>query len=186
MSWLLLVVAGAFLAIALRIHRAAMRATTWPEAPLPTIVLGARVFADGRPSAALEGRVQTAVQLLREGRTSRLVLSGGRLGGLPSEASVMARLAVEAGAPPDALTLEDRSRSTFENASRCAALLDTREVLLVTCDFHLARATAYFRDRGFTVWPVASRRPLSAANRLMVTVKEVVAVLRRPRLLAHL
>jgi uncharacterized SAM-binding protein YcdF (DUF218 family) len=185
-SWLLLIALGAWLALGLRIHRVAMRPTRWPPGVLPTVVLGARVFEDGTPSAALAGRVETAVQLLRDGKTTRLVLSGGSLGGRPTEASVMSRLALSAGAPREALLLEDQSRSTFENALRSAELLETREILLVTCDFHLARATAYFRDRGFTVWPVPSRRPLSAANRLMVTAKEVLGLLRRPRLLAHL
>ena len=186
MSWLLLIVLGAWLALGLRIHRVAMRPTAWPPRVLPTVVLGARVFEDGTPSAALAGRVETAVQLFRDGKTTRLVLTGGSIAGRPTEASVMSRLARTAGVPDGALLLEDQSRSTFENALHTAALLDTREILLVTCDFHLARATAYFRDRGFTVWPVPSRRPLSAADRLMVTAKEVVGLLRRPRLLAHL
>ena len=99
----------------------------------------------------------------------------------------MASLAQELGAKPDQLVLETASRSTFENAARCAEVLAPEdEILLVSCDFHLARAAAHFRGRGLVVWPVPSRRSLTIASRLGVTSKEVIALLRRPWLIARL
>ena len=99
----------------------------------------------------------------------------------------MARLALELGAKQDQLVLELLSRSTFENAARCAELLKgDNEILLVSCDFHLARATAHFRSRGLVVWPVPSPRSLTTASRLAVTCKELIALLRRPWLISRL
>lgn len=181
--------AGAGLGLGLHVHRVGRRAPSFPAQPVTAIVLGARVYPDGRPSPALVDRVALGVSLLKQGRVRRLLLSGGAPDDRPTEASVMARLAREAGAPSDALELEASSRSTFENARECAALLlarGEREVLLVSCDFHLARAAAHFRRRGFGVWPVPSARSLTAADRLMVTSKEALSLLRRPWLLTHL
>ena len=101
----------------------------------------------------------------------------------------MARLARELGAKDAQLTFETESRSTFENAARCAEWLRVHgenEILLVSCDFHLARATAHFRGRGITVWPVPSPRSLTRSSRLLVTFKELVALLRRPWLIARM
>lgn len=180
---------GAGGGLGLTIHLRGRRVATFPSRPLTAVVLGARVYADGTPSPALVDRVALGVELLRTGRARRLVLSGGTPDGRPREAEVMARLAREAGAPAEALVLEGKSRSTFENARECAALLRPEgetEVLLVSCDFHLARAGAQFRTHGLTVWTVPSRRQLSAADRLMVTGREVLSLLRRPWLLARL
>lgn len=164
------------------IHRFGQREHPLPKAPLPAIVLGARVFPDGRPSQALVDRVALGVRLVHEGLASSLVFTGGSPDDRPTEAEVMLRLALKAGVSEAACTLESASRSTFDNARTCAALLSTREVLLVTCDFHLYRACAQFRRHGFTVWPVASKRRLSTADRWKVTALELGAVLRRPEL----
>ncbi len=176
-------VAGLFaLGVAARVHLVGQRRPQFPSHPLTAVVLGAKVHSDGRPSHALVDRVQVAVGLLLEGRAQRLVLSGRS-----PEAQTMARLAIESGAKEAQLVLEAKSRSTFENAARTAEVLrGEHEILLVTCDFHLARASAHFRGRGFLVWPVPSVRALTAGQRVLVTAKELAALLRRPWLIARL
>ncbi len=175
--------AGVFaLGVVARVHLVGQRRARFPPGPLTAVVLGAKVHPDGTPSPALVDRVQVAVALLREGRAQRLVLSGRS-----PEAETMARLAIGFGAKQTQLVLESNSRSTFENAARCAELLQGhKEILLVTCDFHLARAMAHFRRMRFSVWPVPSLRSLTAGQRLMVTVKELAALLRRPWLIGRL
>jgi uncharacterized SAM-binding protein YcdF (DUF218 family) len=190
-TWLVAAAAplGLGAGLGLIIHLRGQRAPTFPARPLTAVVLGARVYPDGTPSPALVDRVALGVELLRRGLARRLVLSGGAPDARPCEAEVMARLAREAGAPADALVLEPKSRSTFDNARECAALLQAggdTEVLLVSCDFHLARAGAQFRAHGLTVWAVPSRRRLTVADRLTVTGREALSLLRRPWLLARL
>jgi uncharacterized SAM-binding protein YcdF (DUF218 family) len=178
---------GGPLTLGVLVHRFGAREPRFPSRPLTAIVLGARVTPAGLPSPALEDRVRVGVELLQRGHAERLVLSGGTPDGRPTEASVMRQLALSLGAREEQLVLEPHSRSTFENARHCAALLAPDEpVLVVSCDFHLARATAHFRAHRRTVWPVPSTRSLRAADRLMVTSKEVIALLRRPWLLWRL
>lgn len=179
---------GAPLGLGLRVHRLGRRRGA-SGSPRPAVVLGARVYPDGRPSPALVDRVGLGVELLRSGRATALVLSGGTPDGRPAEAEVMARLARDLGAPGEALWLETASRSTSENALGCARLLRERgvaSVWLVTCDFHVARASAQFRRAGLEVAAVPSRRQLAPLARLAVTGREVAGLLRRPGLLRHL
>lgn len=175
------------LVIAARVrHLGALR---FDAPPLDTaVVLGARVYADGTPSDALVDRVQVGVALLKAGRVKRLVLTGGSPDARPTEADVMAKIARELGATADTLVLETQSRSTFDNARFAVGLLaaDEREIVLVTCDFHVARALAQFRAHRLTVWPAPSARALDTSTRLMVTFKEVIGLLRRPWLLRGL
>ncbi len=185
--WLGVLAAAFMLGVALRVDRVGRRIPRFPTRPLTGVVLGARVHADGSPSPALIDRVRVGVALLNEGRAQRLILSGGSPDDRPTEASVMQRLALEFGAPAESLVLETKSRSTFENAAFTVPLLgDEREIILVSCDFHLARATAHFRRRGLTVWPVPSPRALATGARLIVTFKELIALVRRPWLIAKI
>ncbi len=165
-----------------RIHRFGQGRHPLPESPLPAIVLGARVFADGTPSQALVDRVRVGAALYQRGTASSLLFTGGSPDQRRTEAEVMLQLARDAGVPRECCRLESASRSTYDNARFCAAEFPEREVLLVTCDFHLYRACAQFRAQGFTVWPVASRRRLSTVDRVRVTAQEVSSLLRHPSL----
>lgn len=174
-------------AVGWRVHAFGQRARRLPDLPRVAVVLGARVFEDGTPSDALRGRVALGVQLLQEGRASALLFSGGTPDRRPAEAHVARELALAAGAPADRLLVEASSRSTFENARESAALLRARgetEAILVTCDFHLLRATSHFVAHGLRVYPVPSPRPLAPGERAAATAREAAALLRRPWLLA--
>lgn len=188
MPWPLLPLAGAAgtLALGARVHRFGRRTPELPAQPRIAVVLGALVFPDGTPSDALRGRVDVGLELLEQGHASALLFSGGTPDARPAEAVVARNLALAAGAPAERLLVETRSRSTFENARETAALLaarSEREVIIVTCDFHLLRTTAHFRAHGLHVFPVASRRTLSTGQRLAATAKETAGLLRRPWLI---
>lgn len=179
-------VGAAALTVSAHVHRFGRREPSLPTEPRVAVVLGALVFEDGTPSDALRGRVEVGVKLLAEGRASALLFSGGTPDTRPAEALVARDLALAAGAPADRLLVETKSRSTFENARESTALLSgrgERELIVVTCDFHLLRATAHFSAHGFRVFPVASTRDLSRAQRALVTAKETAALLRRPWLI---
>jgi uncharacterized SAM-binding protein YcdF (DUF218 family) len=111
------------------------------------VVLGCRVRPDGTPSATLVRRTELGAHLVKEGRAPRLVLSGGRVGSDTTEASAALPHALAAGIARDAIVLEERSRTTEENAAEVARLLadpDAR-VLVVTDTYHVLRSVRLFR-----------------------------------------
>jgi len=63
----------------------------------------------------------------------------------------MAVHARELGVAGERVVVEDRSKTTYENALRCAELLlpERRRVALVSQPFHLRRACFLFRKAGF-------------------------------------
>ena len=112
-------------------------------------------------------RYTEAVALARRLPAARVVFSGGsgRLltVGEP-EATAAGRLFAALGIAGDRITLEGKSRNTYENAVLTAQALRPgpgQRWLLVTSAWHMPRAVGCFRSAGFAVepWPVDYRTP---------------------------
>lgn len=106
------------------------------------VVLGARAYADGRPSEALRERVETAAALYRRGFGRRVMLSGGVDPSGVSEPRVMAEVAAEAGVPRAAMVLDEtgaNTAATVRAVARGARREGWRNALFVSHDYHLAR-----------------------------------------------
>jgi len=102
-------------------------------------------------------RVTETLRLALRYPAARIVLSGG-VGGLLrepiTEAAATARLLTELGVAPNRLVIEDRSRTTHENAVFSKQIVDPKpgEVwILITSAYHMPRAVGCFRRVG---WPV--------------------------------
>ena len=112
------------------------------------VVLSAGVKLDGGADIKSAARVDVGVDLWRAGVAPALVFSGGHDPGTQQIYSEgMARHARSLGVPDNALTLETRSISTFENARFTIDLLRERgwrRITLVTDDYHLLRSQALF------------------------------------------
>jgi uncharacterized SAM-binding protein YcdF (DUF218 family) len=111
-------------------------------------------------------RVFTGVALWRASPNARLVLSGG--GGEIPEAVVMASLAVSLGVTANAIAIEDRSHTTWENAQYVAQLVPAlpHRIWLVTSPMHLPRALVAFHAWGFKpcAWPAGPRQSIPAVS----------------------
>ncbi len=138
------------------------------------VVLGCRVYEDGRPRASLARRARRAAALWHEGRAPRVILTGG-LGRAPiSEARAAARVIEALGIPPEVVLLEERSTSTEENAREAAALLEGARVLVVTDAYHVFRAERVFRRHFADAVGAGSIGPARA--RVTGALREVVAI----------
>lgn len=134
-----------------RILEAPLAPTGSPAEPRDAIVvLGAPLTPAGELTEVLAERVAAAVALYRAGGAPRVVASGGRTGRAPrAEAAALAEALAAAGVAE--VVVEDRSRTTAENARYCAELLaplGVRSVWIVTQPFHARRAERLFRRAG--------------------------------------
>jgi uncharacterized SAM-binding protein YcdF (DUF218 family) len=119
--------------------------------PVDTIVcLGAGMDADGTLHDAAIRRVETCVALYDAGAAEKIHFTGGRA--VPEGQSAggqMAALAIELGIPITAISTEDASQSTLQNALFSQPMLnDAQSLRLVTEAFHLPRAYASFALMG--------------------------------------
>ena len=151
------------------------------------VVLGGAVLAEeslGRGQLTLNDAGERAValaDLARRYPQARIVFSGG--GGTlledeAAEAGAVRRFAGALGIEPERILVEDRSRTTDENAAFSKALVEPKpgeRWLLVTSAWHMPRAVGCFRQAGFdvTAYPVDFRtRGASDARRPFAFVSD--------------
>ncbi|MEM7060858.1 MAG: YdcF family protein [Pseudomonadota bacterium] len=107
------------------------------------LVLGGGIEPDGVLAYSTRRRVHTAVRLLKRGVTDRLIFTGGRLRPKrPITGEVMKEYAVGLGADPDAIAVETKSRTTWENFRYSYELITEADaqIGLLTDPTHLQRA----------------------------------------------
>jgi uncharacterized SAM-binding protein YcdF (DUF218 family) len=148
--------------------------------PDAVVVLGAQVLRSGRPSPSLRCRLEHGVAVWRRFPEARLVVAGG-IGDAPiSEAEAMRRMAEARGVPPERIVVEDRSRSTMDQAAEAARLARVwgwSHLVVVTDRYHSPRALFLFRRLGLFVTgdPVRGRGVGSRPRRLAAVLREIPA-----------
>jgi uncharacterized SAM-binding protein YcdF (DUF218 family) len=104
-------------------------------------------------------RVLDTIGLAHRYPQARILISGGGgtvFGDGTAEAPIIAAYLATIGIDPSRLMIEDRSRTTYENAIHSRSLADPRpgeRWLLVTSAWHMPRAVGVFRKAGFPVIP---------------------------------
>jgi uncharacterized SAM-binding protein YcdF (DUF218 family) len=119
------------------------------------VVLGAAQY-DGRPSPVFAARIDHAIELVRAGVAPRLVVTGGKAeGDRTTEAATARDYAVARGVRPNAILVEDRSRTTLESIRGVADLLDEaglRSAVFVSDRTHMLRVLRMASDAGIEAW----------------------------------
>jgi len=119
------------------------------------VVLGAAQY-DGRPSPLFRARLDHAVELYRAGIAPRLVLTGGKASGDRTTEAASARdYAILHGVPPEAILMDENSRTTLESIRAVGALLranDLDDAVFVSDRPHMLRVLRMAADDGIQAW----------------------------------
>jgi vancomycin permeability regulator SanA len=119
-------------------------ATSAPTAPV-ALILGAEVYADGRPSPALANRLDVGIELLRLGRVRALLMSGGNG---TFEIGAMRAYATQRGVSGEAILLDAGGERTFASCLQARDAFLARRLLIVSQEEHMARAVYTCRRIG--------------------------------------
>lgn len=124
-------------AMASRIHGVASTDVRPAQAAL---VLGARVWPDGRPSRFLRERVEAGAALWHRGLVERVVVSGSghNREGL-DETAAMLRTAIAAGVPATVIDVDPQGHDSRASALNAAAA-GHESVIVCSQEFHLPRS----------------------------------------------
>ena len=148
------------------------------EAPQASavIILGARVYSNGRLSPMLEDRVHTGQALYEAGNTSKILLSGDHGQENYDEVNAMRRDLLAQGLPGEDLFLDHAGFSTYESMVRAGEIFLLQDALIVTQEFHLARAVYTARTLGIeATGVVADRRDYSRRDIARLQLREILA-----------
>lgn len=116
------------------------------------LVFGAAVSGRDIAGPAIVRRVAGAADLWRDGAISTLVLSGGKSETWRvSEAAVMREQALHMGVAPDAILLEETSRSTKQNLQHAEPILREHctTVVAISDQYHIARIRLLAKQLGW-------------------------------------
>ena len=131
------------------------------KAPEFVVVLGAQINGD-QPSLTLKKRLDRAYEYMTEHPQATVFVSGGQgPDETQTEASVMAAYLERRGIAPERIVCEEQASDTRENLIFSAELaqargVDTGGVLIITSDFHMARAKYIARTLGMTPYGLTS------------------------------
>ena len=164
--------------------------------PLPVaLVLGAEVYADGRPSRFLRARLDVAADLYRRSRVGRILLSGDGQSPFYDETAGMRDYLLAVGVPAGHIVLDPSGFDTYDSCLRARDVFGLRRLVVVSQAYHLPRALAICRALGLDAWGVGDdsvRRNVTAwrasvGRELAANLKLVwdVATRRPPRAHTH-
>ncbi|MEU7768661.1 ElyC/SanA/YdcF family protein [Nocardia sp. NPDC049190] len=140
-----------------------------PYAPV-VIVPGARVGQDGSPMAYLRGRLDVAIELMRAGRVSEILVSGDAGGASGDEIDSMTRYLVRHGVDPRLIRADGAGLSTRATCLRARRMFGIDRAIIVSQRRHLPRAVALGRAAGIAAdgvfAPCDARRVTKARNTL--------------------
>ena len=129
------------------------------EPPRVAVVFGAGVWENGEPSEVLYDRIVTAVELYRAGRVKKILMSGDNPSASYDEPTAMKKTAVKLGVPDENIVLDFAGKRTYDTCYRAKEIFNLQRVVLVTQEFHLARAIYLCSNLGIdSVGITANRR----------------------------
>ncbi len=140
------------------------------------LVLGARVYSDGRPSRFLRERVAAGVALYQDGTVDRLIMSGdGTDSSGFGEPSVMRRVAEEMGVPPEAIVEDPLGVDTYSSCLNARDTFAASSVIVVSQEFHVPRAVWLCSQAGLDAQGAYPPQRLTKST-VQGHVREVAAV----------
>ncbi len=153
--------------------------------PYPTrsadcaIVLGARVWPDGKVSNALAYRLDAALEAYNAGRVKAVIVTGAQGGTEPiSEAAAGKAYLVKHGMPASAVYEEDGSYDTIQDMQNAKAIMQANGMetaLIATSDYHIARAMWIAKDAGLKAYALPAKSPVTPHTWVLNRVRETVS-----------
>ena len=114
-----------------------------------TLVLGAGLEKNGLTTDILSDRVLKAVNLIKSKKTDFLILSGSTNYQNHSEPNAMKYFAESLGVDGSKLILDNNGKTTFDSILNLSKLIENKQILIVSQNFHLPRAIWLAEALGF-------------------------------------
>lgn len=130
------------------------------------LVLGARVWRDGSMSAIFEDRAKVALELYKEGKVEKILVSGDHGRKDYDEVNAAKKFLLANGVPGNDIFLDHAGFDTYASMYRARDVFDAKSLIICTQDFHLPRAVYLGRELGLEVHGVsADLQPYVGATR---------------------
>jgi len=138
------------------------------------IVLGAKVSSKGVPSDYLQDRLDMAIELYRNNKITRFLLSGDHGQTSYDEVNNMKAYLIEHGIDTADIFLDHAGFDTYNTMVRARKIFQVEDAIVVSQEFHLPRAVFIARSKGIEAYGIkADKRKYAAIKSLKI--REILA-----------
>jgi SanA protein len=113
---------------------------TLPGSYQTGIILGAKVYADGGLSHMTQDRSDTAIELYKQKKVSKLLVSGDHGRENYDEVNTIKNYLLKNGIPENDLFLDHAGFDTYDSLYRARDIFQVESAVIITQDFHLPRS----------------------------------------------
>jgi vancomycin permeability regulator SanA len=140
------------------------------------LVLGAYVSPDGIASQMLDERLKMGYELYRQGKASKIIVSGDHGRRDYDEVNAMKKYYLDKGVSSDKVFMDHAGFTTYESMYRAKEIFKANKIIVVTQEFHLPRAIYIAKELGLEVYGVtATNGSYSDSVMLSNRLREVIA-----------
>ena len=139
------------------------------------VMPAAIVFGAGIQSREARDRVATAVALYKQGKVTKILMTGDNGHTNHNEPESMKRDAISSGVPADDITCDYAGFRTYDSLYRARNIFEVRKAVLVTQRYHLPRAMFLAQKLGLDVVGVDANKRSYGIRQVWYDLREVGA-----------
>lgn len=118
------------------------------------IILGAGIYSDGTLSSILKNRVDKAIELYKEKKISKILVSGDNSTIEHNEVNPVRNYLLRKGIPSEDIFLDHAGFDTYSTMYRARDIFKVSSVIIATQSFHLPRAVFIARNLGMEAYGI--------------------------------
>ncbi len=137
------------------------------------IILGAGINGD-EPSPMLKDRLDAGIALYKEGRASKIIMSGDHSNDYHDEVNIMKNYAIQEGVQSSDIFMDHAGLSTYDSIYRAKEIFEAKRVIIVTQKYHLYRALHIASKLGLDAYGVSAAQ-IKYRNDTYREIREILA-----------
>jgi SanA protein len=138
-----------------------IKGLSWSSADA-VMILGARVYPDGRISEIYLERINTAIKVYQSGYAHNILISADNSYNYYDEVRPVAKYLLDHGIPIEDIFLDFAGFDTYDSMYRAQSIFGVKKLIVCSQDFHVPRAVYIAQNLGIDVlWIEAEWRQWS-------------------------
>jgi SanA protein len=125
------------------------------------MVLGAGIINNSLPTKVLEWRLESAIELYKSKKITKILVSGDNSSFDHNEPEVMQNFLLKNGVPLNDIIQDFGGRRTIDSCWRAKNVFKVKKLYLISQDFHLPRATFLCSGQNIGVIPTSAQKTTS-------------------------
>lgn len=119
------------------------------------LVLGSLV-TNGSPSPMLKDRLDTGINLYKEGASNKIIMSGDHGQKNYNEVGVMKTYGIDNEVPSENIFMDHAGFSTYDSIYRAKEIFKAKKIIIVTQEYHLYRSLYIAKSLGLEAYGVSA------------------------------